>query len=255
MRCSTTEFSAAANNMAFLLLVSLASLTLTTVLSSVSWGQVQVPTIKIQSRTGEAWWLGVISQGHLMPLAEEFQADFTDNVYGNQVQPLLLSSQGRGVWSEEPYQVNWKDGALSIRSKAKLVPFEAGKTLKEAYQHASANFFPPSGILPDEMLFARPQYNTWIELMYDQNQADILKYAHAIIENGFPPGVLMIDDNWQENYGKWNFHPGRFPDPKVMMAELHGLGFKVMLWVCPFVSPDCDVYRTLEKKGACFVSK
>jgi alpha-glucosidase len=81
----------------------------------------------------------------------------------------------------------------------------------------------------------------------------VLKYAHAIVDNGLPPGVLMIDDNWQEDYGKWNFHPGRFGDPKAMMQELHNLGFKIMLWVCPSVSPDCDVYRDLAKKKSFFM--
>ena len=56
--------------------------------------------------------------------------------------------------------------------------------------------------------------------------------------NGVPPGVLMLDDTWQEDYGLWNFHPGRFPNPKKMMDELHEMGFKVMVWICPFVSPD-----------------
>ena len=92
--------------------------------------------------------------------------------------------------------------------------------------------------MPDELLFSAPQYNTWIELTYNQNQEDVLKYARAIIDNGFPPGVLMIDDTWQEDYGLWDFHPGRFPDPVKMMDELHQLGFKVMLWICPFVSAD-----------------
>ena len=36
-------------------------------------------------------------------------------------------------------------------------------------------------------MFATPQYNTWIELMYDQNQRDVLKYAHAIVDNGCRP--------------------------------------------------------------------
>ncbi|VAW23213.1 hypothetical protein MNBD_BACTEROID01-1875 [hydrothermal vent metagenome] len=57
----------------------------------------------------------------------------------------------------------------------------------------------------------------------------------------------MIDDNWQEDYGKWDFHPGRFPNPKGMMDSLHQMGFKVMVWICPFVSPDCDVAPMLEK--------
>jgi alpha-glucosidase len=101
--------------------------------------------------------------------------------------------------------------------------------------------------MPDEQLFSSPQYNTWIELMYNQNQADILKYAKGIRDHGFPSGVLMIDDNWQENYGKWDFNKGRFSDPKAMIAKLHAMGFKVMLWVCPFISPDSDVYRDLAK--------
>ncbi len=83
--------------------------------------------------------------------------------------------------------------------------------------------------------------------MYDQNQAGILKYAKGIEDHGFPAGVLMVDDNWQEDYGKWDFNKARFSDPKTMIATLHAEGFKVMLWVCPFISPDCDVYRDLGK--------
>src|SRR5690606_26097909 len=92
------------------------------------------------------------------------------------------------------------------------------------------------------------QYNTWIELLYDQNQEDILKYARSIIDNGFPPGVIMIDDNWQQAYGTWEFRKERFDDPKAMIDELHSMGFKVMMWVCPFVSPDTQVYRELRDK-------
>jgi alpha-glucosidase (family GH31 glycosyl hydrolase) len=85
--------------------------------------------------------------------------------------------------------------------------------------------------------------------MYNQNEKDILKYAQDIIKNGFAPGVLMIDDNWQENYGVWEFSPRRFKDPKGMMKKLHSMGFKVMLWICPFVSPDSEVFRALAKDG------
>ena len=62
--------------------------------------------------------------------------------------------------------------------------------------------------------------------MYDQNEDDIMDYAEAIIENGYPPGVLMIDDNWQEDYGTWKFSSRRFNDPKSMIKRLHKMGFK-----------------------------
>ena len=76
-----------------------------------------------------------------------------------------------------------------------------------------------------------------------------MKYARSIVDNGFPTGILMIDDNWQKYYGNFEFRPDRFPDPKGMVEELHALGFKVMLWVSPFVSPDSQEYRFLRRKG------
>lgn len=197
----------------------------------------------------ELWWGGAVNDGDSMP----YQTGYSYNMYGdnkgNQVQPLLISNKGRVIWSEEPFQFTFSDSAILIHDvKGEVLQTTAGKTLKEAYNFASSTYFPANGRMPHELLFKEPQYNTWIELMYDQNQQDILAYAHSIIDNGFPPGVLMIDDTWQVNYGKWNFNPEKFPEPKAMVAKLHDLGFKVMLWVCPFVSPDSDVYRDLAKQ-------
>ena len=176
--------------------------------------------------------------------------------FGNQAAPLLLSSQGRYIWCEKAFSFAVEGDVLSVASAGNVLRYgQAGRNLRSAYTFVSANFFPADGKTPDLSLVSAPQYNTGIEPMYDQNQRDILKYAHAILANGFPAGVLMIDDNRQETYGKWAFHPGRFPDPKAMMKELHALGFKVMVWVCPFVSADTDVYRALAKKNAFLMEK
>ena len=204
-----------------------------------------------EDQSVKLWWAGITSMGQLMPVSGSFEANIIDNTYGNQVQPLLLSNQGDVIWSEEPFEFKIEQGEVAItQNRGEIFRKKAGTSLKSAYLFASKNYFPPRGVLPDELLFAAPQYNTWIELMYNQNQADILKYAHELIDNGFPAGVLMIDDNWQEDYGKWDFHPRRFSNPKAMIEELHQMGFKVMVWVCPFVSPDCDVYRDLASQGA-----
>ena len=206
--------------------------------------------IVLQNIGHTAWWSGVTNQGHLMPLQQGYFADFTNSNYGNQVQPMLISNQGQLIWSEEPFKITSINDVLTVSSKTPSLEFiKAGSNLKEAFLYAVNNYFPPQNQLPDELLFSAPQYNTWIELMYDQNQQDIMKYARQIIDNGFPPGVLMIDDNWQEDYGKWDFHPRRFNDPKAMIDSLHQMGFKVMLWMVPFVSPDCDTYRMLRDKN------
>jgi alpha-glucosidase (family GH31 glycosyl hydrolase) len=200
----------------------------------------------------EYWWGGLSSKGHEMPYdaTTVVSYDLWGDNQGNQAQPLLLSTKGRYVWSEHPIKYSFNQGELTVTTRTgKIIHGTSGNNLKEAYDYVSGKFFPSNGKIPDELLFTSPQYNTWIELMYDQNEADILKYAQDIIDNGYPPGVIMIDDNWQEDYGTWEFSPRRFSDPKGMIKKLHAMGFKVMMWICPFISADSEVFRHLAKEG------
>ena len=200
----------------------------------------------------EYWWAGISSLGHQTPYDQTtvFSLDMWGDNRGNQAQPLLLSSKGRYVWSEDPIMYDFNKGKLIVTVRdGSLITGTAGNTLRSAYEFAVKNFFPSNGLIPDPMLFTYPQYNTWIELMYDQNEEDILAYAGNIIKNGYSPGVLMIDDNWQDDYGVWEFSSRRFSDPKGMINKLHAMGFKVMLWICPFVSADSEVFRKLAEEG------
>jgi len=209
-------------------------------------------SIKISVENDEYWWGGVSSLGYQTPYDKnsEFSLNLFGDNKGNQAQPLLLSSKGRYVWSESPIEYGISNGVLTVScDHGKIYSGTKGNNLRSAYNYVSNKYFPSNGEIPDELLFTHPQYNTWIELMYDQNQEDILKYAQSIIDKGFPPGVIMIDDNWQEDYGIWDFSARRFSDPKGMMKKLHDMGFKVMLWVCPFVSSDSQVFRKLAADG------
>lgn len=51
-----------------------------------------------------------------------------------------------------------------------------------------------------------------MEIGYEQNQSDILKYAEEIISHGYSYCVLMIDDKWSDYYGSFEFNKARFPD-------------------------------------------
>ncbi|TRX70392.1 glycoside hydrolase family 31 protein [Carboxylicivirga sp. M1479] len=212
----------------------------------------EIESIELEVEDNEYWWGGLSSIGHQTPYDKN--SKFSVNLYGdnrgNQAQPLLLSSKGRYVWSDSPIEYSLSNGVLSVSSKyGKIDSGKAGDNLNSAYKYVSDKYFPSNGQIPDELLFTHPQYNTWIELMYDQNEEDILQYAQSIIDKGYPPGVLMIDDNWQEDYGTWKFSAKRFSDPKGMIEKLHNMGFKVMMWVCPFVSADSEVFRKLAADG------
>ena len=209
-------------------------------------------SLELKILEGEYWWAGLSSKGYEMPYdaSTEVSYDLWGDNKGNQAQPLLLSNKGRFVWSEEPIKFVFKKGFITVTTReGKIDSGKKGSNLAEVFDYVSNKYFPSNGLIPDKLLFIHPQYNTWIELMYDQNEDDILAYAEAIIENGYPPGVLMIDDNWQEDYGTWKFSPRRFNDPKGLIDRLHNMGFKVMMWMCPFVSADSADFRQLAQDG------
>lgn len=208
--------------------------------------------LTVQSLQGESWWGGNVADGTLMPFDEqtELARDLEGDARENQAQPLLVSSHGRFVAAEAPFSFTLRGGVLSLLGRRDpLTLAQAGHTLRGALAGAARACFELTGRTPDPRLFRRPIYNTWIELMYEQNEAAILDYAGSLLAHGLPSGVLMIDDGWQEDYGSWEFCRRRFRDPRGMVDKLKRLGFHVMLWVCPFISADSLVYRQLRARG------
>ncbi len=227
-------------------------LTAATLLLTINLFPQEANRIELQIIQGEYWWGGLSSLGHQTPydFTTRVSHDLWGDNKGNQAQPLLLSSKGRYIWSEHPFKYEFNEGKIIVTTRdGEIVSGTSGRNLQSAHDYATKTFFPSNGKIPEKMMFTHPQYITWIELLYDQNEEDILNYAQTIIDKGYPPGVLMIDDNWQENYGVWEFSPRRFKDPKGMIKKLHNMGFQVMLWVCPFISPDSEVFRKLAEEG------
>jgi len=188
--------------------------------------------------------------------ANEKKKDLAIDNRGNQAAPVLISSKGRYVWSDDPFAFEFKEGTLIIYAdKEKIEAVNGGTTLRDGYKAAMQKHFPPSGKTPNALMFKNPQYNTWIELGSNQNQKDIIKYANDALKNNFPTGTFMIDDGWAKHYGNFEFDPSVFPDPKAMMDELHAKGFKVMLWLTPFVSPDSREFGELTRLKALVLKK
>ena len=197
---------------------------------------------RIKFLKDEFFWGGPTCNGKSMPISadSDYRIDLRESMQ-NQCTPLFLSSKGRYIWSDKPFLVWVEDGCLCFVGEG-LELYEAGECLRDAYLAASRTHFPfEKKSLPSEF-FKRAQYNTWMEFDYNPTEEGVLKYANDIINAGFEPGIFMIDEGWQKEYGTWDFNPARFPDPKAMVDELHKLGFIVMLWITPYVSPDGEEY-------------
>lgn len=207
----------------------------------------------IEIRQGEAWYGLCVEDGIQMPVTADkaYRCMLTPNTTVNGAAGILLSSAGRYLFSPGSVTVNVQSGFLKMNSPdAEVFSGGEGRTLREAWKDLVRDHLPLKGETPPALFFTAPQYNTWIELLYHQSQEGILQYARDLLRQGYPPGVLMIDDGWMKDYGSWEFCPDVFKSPRAMVDELHSMGFKVMLWVCPFVSADSPVFRMLSSKGA-----
>lgn len=216
----------------------------------------------IISQDGERWYGAYtakafngtpLNQIVFQPYPEEYATkDLRYDNNSNQAAPLLISNRGRYLWSDYPFAFSFHEGNIRLVSDHEVIQVQQseGTTLRHAYLAAMQTHFPPSGKTPAEELFTMPQYNTWIELNYHQSQTDVLHYAEAIVKNHFPSGVFMIDDQWCHDYGSLDFEKTVFPDAKAMVAQLHDMGFKVMVWVSPFITLDSPQFRQLRDLDA-----
>ncbi|HEY8717260.1 glycoside hydrolase family 31 protein [Pengzhenrongella sp.] len=227
-------------------------------------GSALVDHLELALLPDELWWGGAVADGQQMPFgASAHRRDLAtsqgfllegDDTHGcNQSAPLLVSTRGRYIWSEQPFTFAFDgDGTLTVDGSDVAIGQGHGPdsgSLAGAFRAASRRHFPPSGATPAPAMFAAPQYNTWIELPYAPTQDGVLAYVRGLLDAGFPPGVVMIDDRWSPSYGTWRFEPSRFGDPAEMVRQLHAWGCTVMLWLVPFVSPDSDTFRDLRGRG------
>ena len=159
-----------------------------------TWGK----TLSVPMFPDEHWWGVCNSFGTNMPFSaetREFKADLFAWNYGGQPASLLLSDQGRVVWCPEQTRVSIDSGEIRMESDVADVSLEhGGDNLRDAYRHAQSRYFPPSGKMPDPLFFSAPQYNTWMELTYNQNEKGIIDYAQSMLDHGLPPGRWCGDD-------------------------------------------------------------
>ena len=143
---------------------------------------------------GEYWWGGSSAEAEHQPFSAESEYFYDMYMGYNQTMPLLLSNAGRYIWCEKPMAVKISGGVIQLEAESEIFLKKAGSTLKYAYLAASKNHFPFSGRLPEPKFFETAQYNTWMEMDYNQTQEGVLAYAHGLIDNGYEPGVIMIDE-------------------------------------------------------------
>lgn len=168
--------------------------------------------------------------------------------------PFWYSTKGIAVWVRTPYDFYYSVNADHDGRPDGLLRFEMpiaselrydillAPDVRQVLQRIVKEIGYPQTTPPAEY-FKLPIYTTWVEHKTNVSQQKVLEYASSIHSNRLPCGVIEIDDRWESRYGDMQFDATKFPDPKAMVDELHKLGYKVTLWVHPFVNPDSQTFH------------
>ena len=117
----------------------------------------------------------------------------------------------------------------------------AKRNVREATENVLESMPKPTQTV-DTALVRGPKWSTWARYRTAVDQEKVLKFANEILELNYERSVMEIDDRWSSEYGELEFDPIKFPDVKSMVDELHLKGFKVTLWVTPFVAEGTLAY-------------
>ena len=118
----------------------------------------------------------------------------------------------------------------------------AAQNAKSMFQYSAGRFWQlPIGI-PDERMMTHPIWSTWAQYKTGINESVVMQFANDILNNGFDNSQLEIDDNWEACYGDAKFNTEKFPDPARMVSNIKDLGFRVTLWIHPFINQECESF-------------
>ncbi|KAL7641347.1 UNVERIFIED_CONTAM: hypothetical protein RMT77_008486 [Armadillidium vulgare] len=112
----------------------------------------------------------------------------------------------------------------------------------KVYNSTFSKFFSYPDASVDERMLTHPVWSTWAEYFSDVNEEKVISLAEKIQQEGFENSQIEIDDRWETCYGDATFDLTRFPDPKGTIDQLHSMGYRVTVWVTPFINSDCESY-------------
>ena len=157
--------------------------------------------------------------------------------------------KGYGPFSMNHPLVGWVSPKHAHATRRHMrVALCANKNVKLATINVHKTLHKPKAAPPSEV-FRAPIWTTWAKMKTNVSQEKVLSFAQEILANGMSASVIEIDDKWQCGYGDLDFDATKFPDPSSMVDELHAMGFKVTVWVMPFIAEDTMAYREGKDKG------
>lgn len=191
-----------------------------------------VPTGVDAAAVTERYWLQ--SRGAFLFVDGKVPLFINQNVKGN---TLCLIAENK-----LPYNVR--------RSEFNLVyHIGVGFDAKQAHLQAIKRFIKTAKSIPDRRMVEYPIWSTWARYKTNVSDEIISEFANEILSHEFPNSQLEIDDDWEKCYGSLTFNESKFAGIKQMARYLKSKGFRITLWVHPFINKNCEPWYSEAKES------
>lgn len=150
------------------------------------------------------------------------------------------------------------ENRLPYNTRRKTMSFDyyvgVGLNAKKSHLEAIEKFLKKPKGLPDLRMIQHPIWSTWARYKRPIDEKIVYKFVEEILFHKFNNSQVEIDDDWEVCYGAMKFNQKKFPSIQNSTVQWKGKGFRVTLWVHPFINIDCEpIFSEAMNKGYKFL--
>ncbi|KAI4901683.1 hypothetical protein NFI96_029222 [Prochilodus magdalenae] len=247
----------------------------------VRWEELEAyrPVEHAMDYNGSHWYGGAETWSQHWPIVfagnQEPMPFITSDVYSNRqafggiLERYWLSSNATAIKINDsvPFHLGWDENSKTLRFQARYddspykpdpgQPLRAelsyrvcvGYDVTSIHKYMVRRYFNKPNKVPSEAVFRQPIWSTWALHKTTVNQEKLLTFASDIQKHGFNWSHLELDDRYTSGYGEFEFDPEKFPNASYMFQKLKDDGFKVTLWIHPFVNYNSSNFGIGVERG------
>ncbi len=174
----------------------------------------------------------------------------TSTEYAYKNIPFFISTNGYGFLLNSFVRSNFDFGyssgiSLNVTLEEKCMDYYV--FLDEDYKKILDKYTLVSGKTP---MIPKWAFGLWMSKCSYMSQDEVLSVAEKLRKYKIPCDVIHID-SWMRkaSAGDLCWDRKRYPNPELMIKTLHDMGFKLSIWVWPYIMEGCERYYEALEKG------
>jgi alpha-D-xyloside xylohydrolase len=193
----------------------------------------------------------LVKNGQTIEIWNEDGGTASEQAYKNI--PFYLTNRGYGVFINYPGRVSLEIGTEIVDKVQITVPGEEleiffiyGKNPREIIKRYTDFLGKPA--LPPEWSFG-----LWLSTSFTTNydEATVTSFLAGMAERDIPVSVFHFDCFWMKEFtwSSFSWDSDVFPDPQSQLKRLHEKGFKVSVWINPYIAQMSELFDEAKSAG------